>query len=495
MRSPGGATDAPPAPRDASEPETRGERSPALDACGHATESPAWKGTRRGKSCGAAPASAADVAETRGADAPPLGARAGADDDGATEPVKRESDKSAATAKNPGSPGAPEKAASEPTAVVEVPTEHGRSPTTPTLSFARQRLRARAVSPPTASDASADAPTSGPLEHESHDASGPEWSGEASAERRAGAAASRAPSASSDAPGAANAELPTTQTASAPAWIEPPTAPSFDAGTRPLTLASNERRETFENASFENAVDAAAGGGETARPRGLIANEKTSGDTNSTESNIAANEAIDPIESHATETRLNSGSRGTPNAAVSALAYDAKRAQRLVLVPEHKVGLVLGRGGAHAAYFQQHSGAAIHVARDPGEVPGAGITIFEVPPSSSGDEDTDAEEAEGAEVQKIKKKNAQTGGGLGAPPSRPFARLRDRHRERRRDDRAARGDLDAPPGPHERTDRASAPRARPGCVARDSPPDRVRHGRVLRQTRLARSRVERDAAL
>ena len=403
MRSPGGATDAPPAPRDASEPETRGERSPALDACGHATESPARKGTRRGKRCGAAPASAADVAETRGADAPPLGARAGADDDGATEPVKRESDTSAATAKNPVSPGAPTNAASEHTAVVEEPPEDGRSPTTPTLCFARQRLRARAVSPPTASDASADAPTSGPLEHESRsNTSGPEWSGEASAERRAGAAASRAPSASSEAPGVANAEnteRPTTQTASAPAWIEPPTAPSFDAGTRPLPLASNERRETFENAD-----DAAFS--KDASPR-AVANEKTFGDASSIDSNIAVHsvtiDPIDPIESpRATETRIDSESPGIPNAAVSALAYDPKRAQRLVLVPEHKVGLVLGRGGAHAAYFQHHSGAAIHVARDPGEIPGAGITIFEVPPSSSGDEDTDEEEE--AEVRNKKKK-------------------------------------------------------------------------------------------
>ena len=213
-----------------------------------------------------------------------------------------------------------------------------------------------------------------------------------------------APSASSEAPGVANAEnteRPTTQTASAPAWIEPPTAPSFDAGTRPLPLASNlylSRRETFENAD-----DAAFS--KDASPR-AVANEKTFGDASSIDSNIAVHGVtIDPIESpRATETRkkIDSESPGIPNAAVSALAYDPKRAQRLVLVPEHKVGLVLGRGGAHAAYFQHHSGAAIHVARDPGEIPGAGITIFEVPPSSSGDEDTDEEEE--AEVRNKKKK-------------------------------------------------------------------------------------------
>ena len=197
---------------------------------------------------------------------------------------------------------------------------------------------------------------------------------------------------------AENTERPTTQTASAPAWIEPPTAPSFDAGTRPLPLASNERRETFENAD-----DTAFS--KDASPR-AVANEKTFGDASSIDSNIAVHGVtIDPIESpRATETRkkIDSESPGIPNAAVSALAYDPKRAQRLVLVPEHKVGLVLGRGGAHAAYFQHHSGAAIHVARDPGEIPGAGITIFEVPSSSSGDEDTDEEEE--AEVRKKKKK-------------------------------------------------------------------------------------------
>ena len=164
MRSPGGASDAPPAPRDASEPreaDAHVERSPALDADGHATESPPRKGKRRGKRggvrAGAAPASAADVAETLDADAAPL-ARACADDDRATEPLTRESETGAATAKNAVSPVAPSGALSA-AAGVEA-REAGRSPATPALSLAR-RDRGHSVSPPTVPDATADAPTSG----------------------------------------------------------------------------------------------------------------------------------------------------------------------------------------------------------------------------------------------------------------------------------------------------------------------------------------------
>lgn len=43
--------------------------------------------------------------------------------------------------------------------------------------------------------------------------------------------------------------------------------------------------------------------------------------------------------------------------AVSISQYDVVNNQRLVLLPETKVGLVLGKKGAHAAYFQHHSGA------------------------------------------------------------------------------------------------------------------------------------------
>jgi len=48
---------------------------------------------------------------------------------------------------------------------------------------------------------------------------------------------------------------------------------------------------------------------------------------------------------------------------VTIYAYEARHNQRIVLVPEQKVGLVLGKKGTHAAYFQHHSGTEIHVAR------------------------------------------------------------------------------------------------------------------------------------
>ena len=383
MRSPGGATDASPAPRDAFEPDAdaRVERSPALDANGHAAGSPPRKGTRGRERCGvhagAAPASAADVAETRAADAPPLGFRAGADDDRAAEPGTRESERRAATAKNPVPPGAPEDAASEPPAIVDA-VERGRSPATPTISLAR-RDRARAVSPPTASDASAGAPTSGPLGREE------------GSERSETAPTREAKK----------------QTASAPAWIEPPTAPSFDAG-----------RRAVETRAADVVEAPAARGGDRANARGdeerATIDDASSGDDASevaseVASDVAATRASDAssptaarsiaADSNDSGTPFPSGDAratdATPTDVVSVSAYDGKRAQRVVLVPENKVGLVLGRGGAHAAYFQHQSGAAIHVARDPGEVPGLGITIFEVPPASSDEEEDEEDDGGG----------------------------------------------------------------------------------------------------
>jgi hypothetical protein len=231
MRSPGGASDAPPAPRDASEPreaDAHVERSPALDADGHATESPPRKGKRRGKRggvrAGAAPASAADVAETLDADAAAL-ARACADDDRATEPETRESETGAATAKNPVSPVAPSGALSV-AAGVEA-REAGRSPATPALSLAR-RDRGHSVSPPTVPDATADAPTSG---------EGYETSEEVQKKNHRGSVED-ASAEDSDVDVADEREETKKQTASAPAWIEPPTAPSFDAKGLPATIQS-----------------------------------------------------------------------------------------------------------------------------------------------------------------------------------------------------------------------------------------------------------------
>ena len=58
--------------------------------------------------------------------------------------------------------------------------------------------------------------------------------------------------------------------------------------------------------------------------------------------------------------------------------------------PDHKVGLVIGKGGSHAVYFQHQSGAAIHVAREEGEIPGGG-TAFDL----TGRDDAPAVTADG----------------------------------------------------------------------------------------------------
>ena len=400
MRSPGGASDAPPAPRDASEPreaDAHVERSPALDPDGHATDSPPRKGKRRGKRggvrAGAAPASAADVAETLDADAAPL-ARACADDDRATEPETRESETGAATAKNPVSPVAPSGALSV-AAGVEA-REAGRSPATPALSLAR-RDRGHSVSPPTVPDATADAPTSG---------EGYETSEEVQKKNHRGSVED-ASAEDSDVDVADEREETQKQTASAPAWIEPPTAPSFDAKSLPAEIQSLDMHSDPRTSDVFDAPRARVDEDDDETSDATRKKEKkTVAETSPATDAISREDETPEFEHEFERTEFESKSESaipfpsaregvTPNNVVSVSAYDGKRKQRLVLVPEHKVGLVLGRGGAHAAYFQHHSGAAIHVARDPGEVPGAGITIFEVPPESDeDDEDEDEVEVE-----------------------------------------------------------------------------------------------------
>jgi hypothetical protein len=140
--------------------------------------------------------------------------------------LTRESETGAATAKNAVSPVAPSGALSV-AAGVEA-REAGRSPATPALSLAR-RDRARAVSPPTVPDATADAPTSG---------EGYETSEEVQKKNHRRSVEDASAEDSDEDSVADEREETKKQTASAPAWIEPPTAPSFDAKGLPATIQS-----------------------------------------------------------------------------------------------------------------------------------------------------------------------------------------------------------------------------------------------------------------
>jgi hypothetical protein len=74
----------------------------------------------------------------------------------------------------------------------------------------------------------------------------------------------------------------------------------------------------------------------------------------------------------------------SPKHGITITPFDAERQQREIYVPNVKVGLVIGKGGSHVVYFQHQSGAAIHIARDQGEIPG-GVN-YVVPPCAYADQ-------------------------------------------------------------------------------------------------------------
>ena len=74
----------------------------------------------------------------------------------------------------------------------------------------------------------------------------------------------------------------------------------------------------------------------------------------------------------------------SPKHGITITPFDADRQQREIYVPNVKVGLVIGKGGSHVVYFQHQSGAAIHIARDQGEIPG-GVN-YVVPPCAYADQ-------------------------------------------------------------------------------------------------------------
>ena len=86
----------------------------------------------------------------------------------------------------------------------------------------------------------------------------------------------------------------------------------------------------------------------------------------------------------------------SPKHGITITPFDAERQQREIYVPNVKVGLVIGKGGSHVVYFQHQSGAAIHIARDQGEIPG-GVN-YVVPPCAYADQCESAVTGDGESI-------------------------------------------------------------------------------------------------